>query len=147
MLCLDEEEQVGRAKGFPSRWFYSNLSAMESPPPPPPQQPTPPAPVVIPARDGLGCFAKGCLIVIVGGVLLCGALFVGGWYMLGRAVGSFTATQPADVRIENVSDSDLRSAEDKLNRLGQATASNQETTIEFTANELNAMIAREPLFA
>jgi hypothetical protein len=51
------------------------------------------------------------------------------------------------VRIENVSDVDLRSAEDKLNRLGQAAASNQETMIQFTATELNAMIAREPLFA
>lgn len=95
----------------------------------------------------MGCFAKGCLVVLIGGVLLCGALFVGAWFVFGKAIGTFTATQAADVRIENVSDDDLRSAEDKLNRLGQATNSNQEITVEFTANELNAMIAREPLFA
>jgi len=34
-----------------------------------------------------------------------------------------------------------------LNQLGQATANNQETSVAFTAAELNAMIAREPLFA
>ena len=45
-------------------------------------------------------------------------------------------------RIENVSDDDLKNAENKLNLLGQATNSNQETTVEFSAAELNAMIAR-----
>ena len=120
---------------------------METPPPPPQEQPATPSPVPIPAPGGMGCFAKGCLVVVVGGALLIGALCVGAWFFYGRAVATFTSPQPTDVRIENVSDADLRSAEDKLNRLGQAAADNQEVTVEFTANELNAMIAREPLFA
>lgn len=95
----------------------------------------------------MGCFATGCLVVVIGGTLLIGALGVGAWFLFGRAVATFTSPQPVDVRIENVSDVDLRTAEEKLNRLGDAAANNQETTVEFTANELNAMIAREPLFA
>ena len=95
----------------------------------------------------MGCFAKGCLVVIIAGILLCVAGGVGAWFVLGKVVGKFTSSQPVDVRIENVADADLRNAEDKLNQLGQATASNQEITVEFTANEINAMIAREPLFA
>jgi len=114
-------------------------------PPPLPQQPPPPQ--QLPPRDGMGCFAKGCLVVIIAGVLLFGVGGIGMWFFYGKAIGIFTSPQPTDVRIENVSDADLRSAENKLNQLGQATNSNQETTVEFTAGELNAMIAREPLFA
>lgn len=95
----------------------------------------------------MGCFAGGCLlilailafIVVVGGI--------GAWFFYGKAVAMFTSPQSANVRIENVSDSELQNAENKLNLLGQATANNEETTVEFSAAELNAMIAREPLFA
>jgi hypothetical protein len=116
-------------------------------PPPPQQPPASPPPLPIPAQDGMGCFAKGCLVVVVVGALLFGVCGVGAWFFYKRAVATLTSPQPTDVRIENVSDADLRSAEDKINRLGQATADNQEITVEFTASELNAMIAREPLFA
>jgi hypothetical protein len=118
---------------------------METPPPLPPPQ-TPP-PQQLPTRQGMGCFAAGCLIVIalIAFVIVVGG--IGAWIFYGKAVTIFTSPQPIDVRIENVSDVDLRNAETKLNQLGQATANNQETSVEFTAAELNAMIAREPLFA
>lgn len=95
----------------------------------------------------MGCFAKGCLIVVIVGGLLIGAIGIGAWFLYGKAVAGFTSPRPADVRIEQVTDADLGAAEQKLNRLGQATANNEETTVEFTAAELNALIAREPLFA
>lgn len=94
----------------------------------------------------MGCFAKGCLVVLIAGALLIGVGGIGIWLFYGKAVAVFTSPQPTDVHIENVSDADLRNAETKLNTLGQAAASNQEITVEFTAGELNAMIAREPLF-
>jgi hypothetical protein len=120
---------------------------VETSPPLPPQQQAPQPPPPLPPQEGTGCFAKGCLVVVIVGILLIGAFGVGAWFLFGRAVSVFTSPQPADVRIEQVADVDLRNAEQKLNRLGQAAADNQEATIEFTANELNAMIAREPLFA
>ena len=95
----------------------------------------------------MGCFAKGCLIVLVVLVFFLGAAGIGAWFFYSRTVGIFTSPQSADVMIENVSDVDLQNAETKLNQLGQATANNQETRVEFSAAELNAMIAREPLFA
>lgn len=101
----------------------------------------------IPPHQGMGCFAKGCLVIVIAGTLLICALGVGAWFVYGRAVTRFTSPQPADVRIENISDVDLRSAEEKVNRLEQASANNQETTVEFTGGELNALIARGPLFA
>lgn len=95
----------------------------------------------------MGCFAKGCLVVLVLLVCFASVAGIGAWFLYGKAIAMFTAAQAADVRIENVSDVDLRSAEDKLNRLGQAANGNEEATVQFTAAELNAMIAREPLFA
>jgi hypothetical protein len=115
---------------------------MEAPPPLPPQQVA-----QLPPREAMGCFAKGCLLAVVLVALFAVVTGIGAWFLYGKAIGIFTSPQSADVRIENVSDVDLRRAEEKLNRLGQAVASNAETTIEFTAAELNAMIAREPLFA
>ena len=95
----------------------------------------------------MGCFAVGCLVVIAAVAFVVVVGGVGAWFFYGKAVTMFTSPQPTDVRIENVSDVDLRNAETKLNQLGQATANNQETAVEFSAAELNAMIAREPLFA
>jgi hypothetical protein len=104
-------------------------------------------PPPLPGHEGMGCFAKGCLVVVIVGILLVGAVGVGAWFFYGKAVALFTSPQPADIRIEQVADADLQAAEQKLNRLEQATAKNEETTAEFTAAELNALIAREPLFA
>jgi len=117
---------------------------METPPPLP--EPPPP-PSQLPPREGMGCFAAGCLVVVVVVAFFIAVGGVGAWLLYGRAVTMFTSRQPADVRIANVSDVDLHNAERKLNQLGQAAANNEETTVEFTAAELNAMIAREPLFA
>lgn len=95
----------------------------------------------------MGCFAGGCLIIIAVLAFIVVVGGIGAWFFYGKAVAMFTSPQSTDVRIENVSDNDLQNAENKLNLLGQATGSNQETTVEFSAAELNAMIAREPLFA
>src|SRR3954471_21043378 len=116
---------------------------METPPPFPPQPPPQQIAQQLSPQPGMGCFAKGCLIVVIVGALLLSILGVCGWILYARGITMFTSPQSADVRIENVSDVDLRSAEDKLNRLGQAANSNEEATIQFTAAELNAMIARE----
>ena len=115
---------------------------METPPPlsqPPSSQ--------LPPKQGMGCFAVGCLVVVILIAFLIAVGGIGAWLFYGRAVTMFTSPQATDVRIENVSDVDLQNAEQILNLLGQATANNQETKVEFTAAEMNAMIAREPLFA
>lgn len=111
--------------------------------PPPLQQPQPSQ---LPPKQGMGCFAVGCLVVVIVAAFFIAVAGIGAWIFYGKAVTMFTSPQPTDVRIENVSDAELQNAEQKLNLLGQAAANNQETTVEFTAAELNAMIAREPLF-
>ena len=46
----------------------------------------------------MGCFAKGCLSLIIAGLVLV-AVFVGGtFFVLNRALNAFTSTQPVQIR-------------------------------------------------
>ena len=45
---------------------------METPPPLPPQPPPQQIAQQLPPQPGMGCFAKGCLIVVIVGALLLG---------------------------------------------------------------------------
>jgi hypothetical protein len=105
---------------------------MEGPPP-------------LPRQKGAGCFAKGCLIIVIAGIVLLGLGAIGTWFLYGKAI-AFTASEPADIRIEQPADADLRAAEQKLNRLRQAIANNEETRVEFTGPDVNTLIARDPGF-
>jgi hypothetical protein len=60
------------------------------------------------------------------------------WFLYDRAIALFTAPQPADA--------DFMAAERRLKGLRQATAGNEEITIEFSAADLNALIVRDPGF-
>jgi hypothetical protein len=94
-----------------------------------------------------GCFAKGCVITILAGFTLL-ILFIGGaWYLYHKAVERFTSPQPVQITIEPVTDAGYKVAEEKLNRLRVATIYDKRETIEFTAPDLNALIARHPNFA
>ena len=94
-----------------------------------------------------GCFAKGCVITIVAAIALF-MLFVGGaWFLYHKAVQRFTSPQPVQIVTEPVTDSAYKAAEETLNRLSAATNNGKRETIEFTAADLNALIARHPNFA
>jgi len=53
----------------------------------PPIMQTPP-----PAPRGMGCFAKGCLTLIVVGLVLVAVLVGGSLFVLNRAIHVFTST-------------------------------------------------------
>jgi len=94
-----------------------------------------------------GCFAKGCVITILAGFTLL-ILFVGGaWYLYHKAVERFTSAQPVQIAIEPVTDAGYKAAEETLNRLRVATIYDKRESIEFTAADLNALLARHPNFA
>jgi hypothetical protein len=106
---------------------------MEGPPP-------------LPRQKGAGCFAKGCLIIVIAGIVLLGLGGIGAWFLYGKAIALFTASEPTDIRIEQPTDADLRAAEQQLNRLRQAIANNEEIRVEFTGTDVNTLIARDPGF-
>jgi hypothetical protein len=96
----------------------------------------------------MGCFAKGCLVVAIAGLALAVIIAGSSWYLYRKALNNFTSTQPADIRIEPPpSDTQFRAADATLTRLREAMANNQEVTVEFTATDLNTLVARHPDFA
>src|SRR5437764_2340025 len=108
---------------------------------PPPVAQTPP-----PAPRGMGCFAKGCLTLIIGGLVLLVVLVGGAIFLANRAVQVFTSTQPVQVRVLPAKPAERQVAKAKLDTLRSAARNHQEATIEFNADEINALIANEPEF-
>ena len=94
----------------------------------------------------MGCFAKGCLTILILGFLLIAGVVGSGWYVFTRMVNNLTSTAPSDVRMEQPSDAQYQNAETLLTRLNNATDANEETTVEFTSADLNALMARDEDF-
>ena len=92
----------------------------------------------------MGCFAKGCLTVLVLGFFLGVAIIGTGWFVYKKTFTKLTSTAPSDVRIEAPTPEQLKSAQTSLDRLNEAIAQNHETTIAFTGPELNILLARQP---
>lgn len=94
----------------------------------------------------MGCFAMGCLTVLIVGFLFLAALLGGTWYFYSKGVANLTSGAPSDVPIEQPSAAQLQAAESTRARLDEAVARNAETTVEFTSADLNALLAREADF-
>lgn len=94
----------------------------------------------------MGCFAKGCLTVLILGGLLIAGVIGSAWYLYNKTVSNLTSTAPADVRIEQPSEGQFQTAENSLARLTEAIANNEETTVEFTSADLNALLVRDEDF-
>jgi hypothetical protein len=112
---------------------------MEAPPVIQPSNPQTPPP-----RSG--CFGKGCLALLIAAFLLLILLIGGGWFALNHIIRTFTAAELHNVQVEQVSPQQLQLAEAKMDTLRSAIRNRQETTVEFTAADLNALIANDPGF-
>jgi hypothetical protein len=95
----------------------------------------------------MGCFAKGCLTLLIVGFLFLACGLGGTWYLYVKTVDNLTSPAPADVQVQPPSESQFQTAENSMNRLRDAVATNKETTVEFTAADLNAMFERDAAFS
>ena len=122
------------------------MNGQPPPPPPPPAAPVPPnqpAPVYYPPpRQGMGCFAKGCLTVLIVGFLCIAIVGIGGWFFYKKTFNNLTSTAPIDVQVQKPTADQVKTAEDSAARLNDAIAANKETTLEFTGPELNYLLQR-----
>ncbi len=93
------------------------------------------------------CCGIGCVgIFAIMAVAL--ALVVGGiWWMYAKTVDALTADAPIAVLMETPSDAQVAAASQKIEQLRTAALTQQVLTTEFTAAELNALIARHPAFS
>jgi hypothetical protein len=99
-----------------------------------------------PAPSGMGCFAKGCLTLVVVLVVLGVVLIGGALFFVNRGVNMFTATAPAQIQTRPATPTELQLAKAKLDSLRSAIRNRVETTIEFTADDVNALLQNEPEF-
>ncbi|MDQ6913977.1 MAG: hypothetical protein M3128_14010 [Verrucomicrobiota bacterium] len=121
---------------------------MDTPPPvPAPAAPQPQVVLPPPKSSGCGCCAGGCLTFIFAAFVGCIILAFAGWFLCLGAVKKFTSDNPADIKITVPADGEFNAASAKFAQLKNALATNQRTTIAFTAGDLNALIARHPDFA
>jgi hypothetical protein len=98
-------------------------------------------------KQGMGCFAKGCLTVIVVCILLAAISVGGGYYYLKKFVTTLTSDKAVAIKVEQPTDAQMQAAAAKAQALTDAYNSGKEITVELTGPDLNALIARNPKLA
>jgi len=106
--------------------------------PPPPDAP-------VEKKRGMGCWGCGCLILALVAVLFLG-LVAGGAYLLYSEAVSLTSTTPATVPSFTGTDDVYQTAREKLSGFDHDLKNHQAATIQLSADEINALISRDPDF-
>ena len=105
-----------------------------------------------PRRKGLGCFARGCLTLSIFAIVLAIAGFAGLYWGLHRNSALFygsywlaktrsIAEAPMPVSEFRASDQQLQSFRERWQDFEQKTRAGQPAEIEFSADDINALIA------
>ena len=105
-----------------------------------------------PRRKGLGCFARGCLIVLVFAIVLAIACFAGMYWGLHRHSALFygsywlaktrsIAQAPTPVPEFRASDQQLQSFRERWQDFEQKTRAGQPAEIELSEDDINSLIA------
>lgn len=105
-----------------------------------------------PQRKGLGCFGRGCLILLVFVIVLAIACFAGMYWGLHRHSALFygsywmaktrsIAEAPTSVPEFNASDRQIQVVQERWQDFEQKTRAGQSAEIELSADDVNALIA------
>src|SRR5262245_16823492 len=105
-----------------------------------------------PRRKGLGCFARGCLTVLVFVIVLAIACFAGVYWGLHRHSALFygsywlaktwsIAQAPASFAESSLSVPQIQSVHERWQNIEQKTPAGQAAEIELSADDINALIA------
>lgn len=114
---------------------------MTDPYPPYSSQPPP----IIRKRKGLGCFATGCLIVVI--ILMLFGVFFGSLaYVIYHGGQSYISEAPSLAKTVTATDEQYQAVLAKLAPFGQALNEGRAATLEITPDDLNVLIARSPQF-
>src|SRR5580704_17280191 len=108
-----------------------------------------------PARKGLGCFARGCLILLVFAIVLAIACFAGMYWGFQRhsaivhgiywlAKTHSIAEAPVPVPEFNASDNQIQSVRELWQDFEQKIRAGQPAEIELTPDDINTLIVTNP---
>ena len=93
----------------------------------------------------MGCFAKGCLILLCFFVLLCLA-FIGGTFMAIRYLKTeYLPRTRTELPAATPSEQDQQTVITKWEEFDRRARAHEAARVEFTADELNALVAAEPM--
>lgn len=97
-----------------------------------------------PHPRGLGCFAKGCLILVVFAILLC-LSFVAGTYYASRFLRTeYFSGEHERLPISHASVEEEKAVRARWDAFEKAARAHEPARIELTADDLNALIASDP---
>jgi hypothetical protein len=97
-----------------------------------------------PQQRGLGCFAKGCLILVVFFILL-GLAFVAGTYFAAKYLRTeYFSAHHDRLPISQATAEEGEAVRARWDRFEKAARANEAARIELGAEDLNALIASEP---
>src|SRR5207237_5335725 len=97
-----------------------------------------------PQQHGLGCFAKGCLILVVFFILLALAFVAGTYYAAKYLRTEYFSSHHERLPISQATVEEEQAVRARWDAFEKAAHANQAARIELTADDLNALIAPEP---
>src|SRR4051794_1331672 len=97
-----------------------------------------------PARQGSGCFAKGCLILCVFVIVLMVAFVAGGIYAVRHLRTTFFTREGVTLTPNRSTQEEQQLALAHWRIFERSARAHQQAKIEMTADELNALIAAQP---
>jgi hypothetical protein len=97
-----------------------------------------------PKSSGCGCCAGGCVSLFAIGLVGVAIIFSVAWFFYVKAINAITSDAPIAVQMEAPNEAQYASASAKFDQLRSGAATQQPTTVELTAADINALIARHP---
>jgi hypothetical protein len=97
-----------------------------------------------PAQRGLGCFAKGCLILVVFFILLALAFVAGTFYAAKYLRTEYFSIHHERVPISQTTVEEEQAVRTRWDAFEKPAHAHEAARIELTADDLNALIASEP---
>ena len=95
----------------------------------------------------MGCFAKGCLTLLILGFLCIAGVIGTSWYVFHKlASNNLISDAPMPVQLEQPTEAQYQAADTSLTKLKTAANEGREETVSFTAADLNALLARHSDF-
>ncbi len=98
-----------------------------------------------PPRQGIGCFAKGCITVIILLMLLGVGIGAAGWYLM-RNITTFVAPTPVPIRTFQATPEQYQEVVTRYVAFIQALNAGKAATFSLSSDDLNTLIARDPEF-
>ena len=97
-----------------------------------------------PRQSGMGCFGKGCLILVVFFILLCAAFVGGTIYAVRHLRTTFFAKENVALPRSRSTEEEQQLALAHWKIFEKSARAHQPARLEMTADEVNALIAAEP---